>query len=390
MLIKFLRFSIGHIGKETLDSCEMSADVPTSITISPHLCLLGTGPCEVCRSACELGAIATGAEGCRISDACNSCGICAASCPTGALTLRELELPKIWSSRAPSLSVECRCVAEEERILDAIEVPCLGALGLEALLDLVAAAGPKPVELVDRGWCRSCANGGHHFPPAEPVLSSARAWLREAGWPEDRLPRWRMVTTAVAKRRPARGAVLSRRGLFKRLIAGSPPPPSDSTHKRLGQLARLKALTGVDALPAAAMPAIRVSAACSHDAVCAGVCPTGALATYERNSAMGLAFEPTRCLSCRRCETACPQEALTFTPAGGRIAPHDLTCHATRVCVACDDVFADQGVHEHCPTCRKTRSFFTGPSGQHPTMAGPRPLPNGTAMNGLARGDTTP
>lgn len=368
----------------------MSAEVRSDITISLHLCLLGSGPCDVCRSACALGAVAIGPQGCRISDVCNSCGICAARCPTGALTLRELELPEIWRSRAPALSVECRCVAEEDRSLDAIEVPCLGALSLDALLDLVAAAGPKPVELVDRGWCRSCANGGHHLPPAEPVLTSARAWLGQAGWPDDRLPRWRMAATAPAKRKPARGSALSRRGLFKRLIAGSPTPPSEKTRKRLGQLARLKALTGVDPLPAAAMPSIRVSAACSHDAVCAGVCPTGALATYERHDATGLELEPSRCLSCRRCETACPQRALTFHPAGGRSVPHALTSHATRTCVECDDVFAGQGEHERCPTCRKTRSFFTGTAGQRQTMAGPRPLPNGTAMNGLARGDTTP
>ena len=203
-----------------------------------------------------------------------------------------------------------------------------------------------------------------------------------------------MVTTAVAKRKPARGSALSRRGLFKRLIAGSPSPPSDRISKRLGQLARLKALTGVDPLPAAAMPSIRISAACSHDAVCAGVCPTGALVTYERNGAMGvekcLNFEPSRCLSCRRCETACPQEALTFDAAGGRSALHAVTSHVTRICVECDDLFADEGGHEHCPTCRKTRSFFTGPAGRHQAMAGPRPLPNGTAMNGLARGDATP
>jgi hypothetical protein len=215
------------------------------------------------------------------------------------------------------LIFECSRLSPADQVSGAQIVPCLGGIGPLQLMEAFRTA--DTVYLMDRGWCADCVAGGCERPWAKAVraVSGDLAKLEPA---ENRLrvqcaplPRER-AQPAPQPRRPAEKAY-SRRQLFRRLTTPAPVPDRSrlaaaqpfsgktDTPALHGRVMQLRALSGVEALPAALFPALAVSG--SPDMrLAASLCPTEALQLREDLDTDQLIFDAALCLACSTCEAA--------------------------------------------------------------------------------------
>lgn len=300
--------------------------------------------CNLCAAVCPTQAITWRAASLEVEPhKCTGCGLCAAVCPTGALEAREptngelvtrvqgLAKERDWVAFACPRYLEGRAT-EGGRYL---RVNCLGRLD-ESVLVAAVAVGMRSVWLVD-GACRGCAQPQGRATAGQAV-QRANALLAALG---------RDGAVHLAPELPAelRGAAVapvgsvSRRELFSlmthqsarkaavavgTLLDGQGPQGEDVAPKK-GELPKrlpakrrllLSALRrlGQPAAGAVAHTGLwaRVSLQdnCVACTMCAFFCPTEALTKVPG----GLSFRPSECLNCRLCEEICHWQALTLTP----------------------------------------------------------------------------
>jgi ferredoxin len=347
--------------------------------------------CDACARACPVDAIRIDPTQTRVRDACTGCGRCAAACPTHALDASGFRVGDL--APAPPerpVTVDCWKVPRAASESDAVRVPCLGGLRVSDLLDLRAAAGPRPVRLIDRGWCSGCSSGGTRH-PAEANLTEARALLADVGAAHEALP--------ALESRPLPGrlmpqdippadaeAAVNRRNFLRHLVGraaaaveeaaafdpGHAARPSFSARverpatERSGVLAALRAAadgTG-RTLPARLFPEAEASDACRNHNVCVANCPTEALRKYETDDgAAGVAFDAAECIDCGLCASVCPEQAMSIR-AGARTAPpageETVTRFGTRECWHCGASFAPRADERHCAACAKSHALAAG------------------------------
>ncbi|MBZ0096677.1 MAG: 4Fe-4S binding protein [Sulfuricella sp.] len=343
--------------------------------------------CSRCAAACPAGVLAVGERGVSLADGCLGCGRCVASCPSGALSARGYQIPDGLPEGNRELAVECWKVPPRLLAAGTHAVPCLGGLSAASLLERVLATGEgRAVVLVDRGWCATCRAGGSAQPPVAAQLEFVRCALIRLGWPQQSLPEIRRDPLPVSLMPdeipvPAEREAIGRRAFFSFLagkaadvvIERTAPPLKIMPRSLIRQegklfperirliaaLERLAELRGVP-LPADLFPAISISETCANHGVCARVCPTGALSSYEDDAATGIRFEPWLCASCGLCARSCPEGALELDLApsvdGAMHGQRELTRLPWGVCTSCHERFASRG-KSLCPRCEKFRSL---------------------------------
>ena len=170
------------------------------------------------------------------------------------------------------------------------------------------------------------------------------------------------VATAAADR----SRMMPSRRAFLTGVLGGRAGASASSYRQIPaeRIASLReiALRWETRLPQGAVPELRAGAACVGHGVCASVCPTGALRSYEDSGVTGIEFVAGECFACGACVVVCPEQALGLEARGAGKVParvERVTHHALRMCAHCDDAFAARGEHELCPACRKDVELFT-------------------------------
>jgi Fe-S-cluster-containing hydrogenase component 2 len=350
-----------------------------------------TVDCHACVDECPVDAMQLNADGPTASDDCLQCGRCAAQCPTGAITVPGLETET--PTTGEPVHVDCWRVPAETSPVNALRVPCHGGLRVSRLLALARQAEDAPVHLLDRGGCADCPAAEAGQSPARHAVAEANYWLERLDATADNRvhitsqpasqPLWPTIPGPESRRR------VSRRGFFRALqgeathaleqaqegrteTVGEAHPVDGHAriHARertqfLAEIARLSRRTGARFPSAELFPRIRVSEACCNENLCAALCPTAALQTYQDGFEAGIRLDAAACIGCTACEAACPHGALTLVRgAHGEHTPRwqEPTRHHLRTCSECETAFAD---HDHtpddalpvCPACRRSHDF---------------------------------
>lgn len=345
--------------------------------------------CQRCAQACPAGAVKVGEAGPELVADCLGCGRCTAACPTGAIVLKGFpDGEKLPSGNVP-LRVECWKVPAALSG-QALRVPCLGGIDAGTMLEWLALRNGEPLRIVDRGWCGQCRAGGPGHHPAQAAAAEAARLLQACGagagesiaFVSEPLPA-SLMPQAIPE--PATQETISRRGFFRRFAAEAAgalqvAPSHTPPHRRRGSdfplprrertLAALEMLarTPAERLPAAVLPALTISPDCDHLGICAGMCPTGALYTYEDDEHAGVGFEPRDCVACDLCAQACPVRAIQLQPAGPpdrSAAAQTLTQFPLSRCENCLTPFAAVRGATLCPGCLRSRQMSQQLFGTH-------------------------
>ncbi|OGS99565.1 MAG: hypothetical protein A3F73_03010 [Gallionellales bacterium RIFCSPLOWO2_12_FULL_59_22] len=349
--------------------------------------------CRACETACPVQAIKVGEITFELGDACIDCGRCAAACPMGALGLPGFVVPEVKPvqgelSSAKPVPVECWKVPAESSLPDAVRVPCTGGLSTGRLVELAAAAGDRPVQIWDRGWCAACRAGGGPEHPVSGALEAARGLLAGAGVRPEKLPGIAFMPLP-AQLMPAEipsstsQQTLSRRGFFSAFMRETtaaidqvrPLAPKSEIRRKRGfertpmpSRERERLLLGLSILgkstdkppPSEAFYRVQISQACRSHNICVGICPTGALDIYEEDAQNGVVFDSYLCIGCGQCVTVCPESAIELSPNGNdlmTIGQLRLTRFGVQDCPVCGQTFTAQGGSDCCPQCAKRRQL---------------------------------
>jgi Fe-S-cluster-containing hydrogenase component 2 len=341
--------------------------------------------CRRCADACPHGAVELSGEGVAVSSAtCQHCALCAAACPTEALTA--LDLPRVELLRRvvklPAVTFAC---APSGRKGDEI-VPCLGALDA-ASLGFLASRGIAVV-LAGTGHCAACPHGSKGAAMIARHLDAVETLQHSAGGGN-----WAGIVVADDSGASANGAEhnTARRQLFRRLLghgitAGAAAevqpvplkavrfaPPVSTAGRELLQMLLEQRDTAQPEPPAETPPAsprhdalfaARVEAApgCTACEVCARACPTGAMEVRESGIAWELTFRQFRCVGCGLCVEACQPGVLSFADSLGSTpaAKTAVALHALskQRCGRCDRFFISAAPAETCQICEGDDADF--------------------------------
>lgn len=347
--------------------------------------------CRACERICPVQALHVEETVIHLQDTCVRCGRCAAVCPMGALGQPGFSVPEVSRKETRPLGIDCWKVPAKLTPDESLRVPCLGGLSPGRILELVAAAGPRAVELLDRGWCAACSAGSGAEHPAAANLALARTLLEAAGSGAERLPRLRVLhlpgdLMPAEIPAPVSETRMSRRSFFSALTAKAtvaidqvkPLPASEARRRRgferepLASRERQRVLFAMERIAQSAWLApppglfhrVTVAAECNNHQLCASVCPTGALAVFEEAGRSELMFDTQLCIGCSECSAICPSGALSLLPNGyiadGEALPDHpirLTSFGEKRCAECGQSFTDKTGEDLCPQCEKRRNL---------------------------------
>jgi ferredoxin len=304
--------------------------------------------CSRCASVCPTEAIALADDLAVSAELCSGCGACAAACPAGALVATEpsddaLRL-QIARHVDNSGTVAFACAAYLETRADdrpkVVAVPCIARLD-ESILVAAVLAGASDVVLVDAA-CGRCPQAALRA-CVETMVDDTRQLLSH--WSRPVAIRLGALSKA-SKPLPAAGnGGISRRGLFaafRRSVAdpgaapsvapaatpvqqdgrsmplsfdGRPKAAPERLRRLIEDLRRLGAPAKAAPVTRAPWGDVSVSAGCNGCGICAGVCPTGALAVDEQDGRWSLSLRAADCNRCGLCAQLCMAQALTLADA---------------------------------------------------------------------------
>ena len=341
--------------------------------------------CDACVRACPRDCITLEPGPAVASEACVSCGLCATSCPSAAITFPALYGQRFLSGvdgqtlSENTVVLTCPGYSDQWRMLESSGF-CLGGLEPAMLISLLEK-GARHIQL-DTSRCGQCRlSAGKKA--VEDRVASTQAWLELLGM-EGRV--------SVVSHSPqngngflpdgflAREESLSRRNLFRRVgsrgltevarkinleeAQEDDSPRAGTPIKRrvlLEFLQKNQGETGVPEFPERLeVRQVKANADCTLCGSCARLCPTGALEMEENKKKSSLFFLQHLCVGCEHCEKLCHYNALESRelvaedfPLASLAEKRMIFARIKAKCSACDRPFVTVVKRSTCPSCEK-------------------------------------
>ncbi|MBZ0296395.1 MAG: 4Fe-4S binding protein [Anaerolineae bacterium] len=351
------------------------------VTVDPMLCLHSrnkNATCDICVRACPVGAIQLDGKPEVDTEACIRCGLCLHNCPTGAFEGRNntYRLLRCAEQLVDREVIEVACSMHPTPAIgdggvDAVIVTdgCLSALGPSAYAGLLAlGVGQVRVRL---DACAQCPLAMLQ-PHIQKTLSDVEALPGVEG---------RVDVAAVPQRTKKRTVFsvknppMSRRGFFKKLsrqdvTSAADIAPNDVEHVE-GQHAPRERQQLLNALRVIAPPQapvagegfthFSISSDCTACAVCARVCPTGALQFEKQEDTFQITFASGDCVDCGLCMSYCEpgalqEDGLPIVQELVDSTPELLHAGELHRCSRCGMPFAGDSQNGLCPVCAFRRN----------------------------------
>ena len=304
--------------------------------VFPQRCVhtkLTKATCRRCIDVCPVGAWVIDDDAMAIDTSrCDGCGLCATTCPQGAIIsdrlLRALELE---SPQTDAINLACEYAGVDAR---QGVIPCLHAIGQRELLQLYRL-GIRVLNVAcgDCTRCiRSCATSLCDYIEAINGMLSNRDMARLS---LQVIPANTWTPSLQATRRSADVPVLNRRNFFRSVAASTLDWSGDWNTDQPGQgfippgkiLPRSQAAAIVPYVPH--IDATR----CNGCDACAHLCPQGAITLHANKEQINYRVDAECCTGCAICVDACTERAVSVDSwQSQRQFRLDLTA---QVCPAC-------------------------------------------------------
>ena len=349
---------------------------PRYFAYDPSLCAHGASHirgCERCLSACPAQAVESIGDKVQVdSNLCQGCGLCAMTCPGGAMryaypppedALRGLRAAvAAYRARSEAAPIVVFCAAEGAGAADIPADPLLipvameeaGAAGMEMWLCALAYGAAAVAVLADHPKLESLAREqaavANGITEALGFLRPIRIFtvggdIRPESWPPPQLQP-RIPAASFAPDNDKRTMLWM---ALNHLVASADAPPAEI------------------ALPSGApLGEIAVNQdTCTLCMACAGACPASAV--LAGGDSPRLLFVEENCLQCGLCEKACPESAIQLRP---RLLTDSAARKWTRVvnedkavnCLQCGKPFASARIVGRIEEKLKAHWMFQSPA----------------------------
>lgn len=282
---------------------------------------LSISNCCNCFVVCAAGAMSWTETGlCRDEEKCSGCLLCAACCPTDALTSNQLPLGDLLQ-RLDEVDTPLLACSFNPQTQGHARVPCLGLLADPQLLLVLQLALGKELRL-NASACATCENCRilpmlhqsaqkvtelmHGLPGAVTVIES----VAPLDYRERNCSRREFFTFLNRRSRQTGLSVVNRLRLDKAAThyGKKSLPLSRQLLLQLG-----KASTAVrEMIDTKILAELNFKSDCRGCTACVGICPTGAL-TPSDSHGNAPEVKKDRCTACHLCVEFCRQSAITIT-----------------------------------------------------------------------------